>query len=105
MSASASRRNFFYAVIRDIKNVVSQSTSSITVGCWLFCFTAHQPVEVIQCRIKSFWFSLDLLYIHQCGSFNAQSIFIPIIGLVGKVFANSPGNQGSIPGLVIPKTF
>ena len=27
-----------------------------------------------------------------------------IIGLVGRVFANDPGDQGSIPGRVIPKT-
>ena len=27
-----------------------------------------------------------------------------IIGLVGRVFANGLGDQGSIPGLVIPKT-
>ncbi len=27
-----------------------------------------------------------------------------IIGLMSKVFANSPGGQGSIPGRVIPKT-
>ena len=26
------------------------------------------------------------------------------IGLVGRVFANGPDNQGSIPGWVIPKT-
>ena len=26
------------------------------------------------------------------------------IGLVGRVFANGPGNLGSIPGCVIPKT-
>ena len=25
-------------------------------------------------------------------------------GLVGRVFANGPGDQGSIPGRVIPKT-
>ena len=29
---------------------------------------------------------------------------IYIIGLVGKVFSNGPGDQGSIPGQVIPKT-
>ena len=28
----------------------------------------------------------------------------PDIGLVGKVFANGPGDLGSIPGRVIPKT-
>ena len=27
-----------------------------------------------------------------------------LIGLVGKVFANGPGDLGSIPGRVIPKT-
>ena len=27
-----------------------------------------------------------------------------LIGLVGTVFANGPGDQGSIPGRVIPKT-
>ena len=27
-----------------------------------------------------------------------------LIGLVGRVFANGPGNLGSIPGGVIPKT-
>ena len=26
------------------------------------------------------------------------------IGLMGRVFANGPGDQGSIPGQVIPKT-
>ena len=27
-----------------------------------------------------------------------------LIGLVGRVFANVPGDRGSIPGRVIPKT-
>ena len=27
-----------------------------------------------------------------------------LIGLVGRVFASCPGDQGSIPGRVIPKT-
>ena len=27
-----------------------------------------------------------------------------LIGLVGRLFANGPGDQGSIPGRVIPKT-
>ena len=27
-----------------------------------------------------------------------------LIGLVGRVFANGPGDRGSIPGRVIPKT-
>ena len=28
-----------------------------------------------------------------------------LFGLVGRVFARSPGDRGSIPGRVIPKTF
>ena len=28
-----------------------------------------------------------------------------LIGLVGRVFANDPGDLGSIPGRAIPKTF
>ena len=28
-----------------------------------------------------------------------------LIGLVGRVFANGPGDRGSIPGRVIPKAF
>ena len=27
-----------------------------------------------------------------------------LIGLVGRVFSNGPGDQGSVPGHVIPKT-
>ena len=30
--------------------------------------------------------------------------YTPAIGLVGSVFANGPGDLGSIPGRVIPKT-
>ena len=30
--------------------------------------------------------------------------FDQLIGLVGRVFANGPGDLGSIPGHVIPKT-
>ena len=30
--------------------------------------------------------------------------WVPDIGLVVRVFANGPGDQGSIPGRVIPKT-
>ena len=32
------------------------------------------------------------------------SLFYVDIGLVGRVFANGPGDLGSIPGRVIPKT-
>ena len=31
-------------------------------------------------------------------------VFNWLIGQMGRVFANGPGDQGSIPGCVIPKT-
>ena len=31
--------------------------------------------------------------------------FLRLLGLVGRIFANSSGTLGSIPGRVIPKTF
>ena len=30
--------------------------------------------------------------------------YLRLIGLMGRVFANGPGDLGSIPGRVIPKT-
>ena len=33
------------------------------------------------------------------------SFFDRLIGLVDRVFTNGPGDQGSIPGRVVPKTF
>ena len=37
--------------------------------------------------------------------FNRDLINNRPIGLMGRVFANGPGDLGSIPGCVIPKTF
>ena len=49
-----------------------------------------------------------LLYIQtvlfQTIQFSISIVFIHNIGLVGRVFADSPGDLGSIPGHVIPKT-
>ena len=37
--------------------------------------------------------------------FNANTVYMyRAIGLVSRVFANGSGDQGSIPGRVIPKT-
>ena len=45
-------------------------------------------------------FVLDLV------SYSSVYIYIYIyIGLVGRMFANSPGDMGLIPGRVMPKTF
>ena len=36
--------------------------------------------------------------------YNSLKTVKKVIGLVGRVFANGPGDLGSIPGRVIPKT-
>ena len=41
--------------------------------------------------------------IYQVFLFNANN-FYTAIGIMFQVFANSPGDRGSIPGQVIPKT-
>ena len=40
-----------------------------------------------------------------CSVSNKTNYFIAFNGLVGRVFTNGPGDQGSISGRVIPKTF
>ena len=50
------------------------------------------------------WFGLVVFswYIKHYELFNAQSYIY--IGIVGRVFAIGPGDRGSIPDRVIPKT-
>ena len=35
---------------------------------------------------------------------NVNNLHNQLIGLVGRVFTNGPGDQGSVPGCVLPKT-
>ena len=48
------------------------------------------------------WFGWVLRYIHPYRSLNSKSCLF--IGPAVRVFANGPGDLGSIPGRVIPKT-
>ena len=48
------------------------------------------------------WFGWILWHINHCRLFNAKSSLY--IGPAVRVFANGPGDLGSIPGRVIPKT-
>ena len=41
---------------------------------------------------------------YQASSASHNLVWLVTIGLVGRVFANGPGDLGSIPGCVIPKT-
>ena len=56
------------------------------------------------CRIKGYWTLVgggkDVLV----ESALSKDQYYRLIGLVGRVFANGPGDLGSIPGRVIPKT-
>ena len=44
------------------------------------------------------------IFIITFNNYNRYNLMLSQHCLVGKVFANGPGDQGSIPGGVIPKT-
>ena len=44
------------------------------------------------------------VYLHICLSYLIPIYLYQTIGLLGRVFANGPGDRGSILGRVIPKT-
>ena len=46
----------------------------------------------------------DFLLINHISKTSIQLVYYRLIGLVGRVFANGPGDLGSIPGRVMPKT-
>ena len=52
------------------------------------------------------YYKHELFYTHKYNTLFSWLCkwFVTIIGLVSKVFANGPGDLGSIPGRVIPKT-
>ena len=54
--------------------------------------------EGIECKVAGF----DFLKLRNC--VRVHVIQLRLIGPVGRVFANGPGDLGSIPGRVIPKT-
>ena len=51
----------------------------------------------------SFFFNLNL-FVLEWKTWYRITVCKLFIGLVGRVFANDPGDLGSIPGRVIPKT-
>ena len=69
----------------------------------------HQAFNV--CSRVHYFFSWseinqnDTLNIPKDSHYDVSSRIFYIFGLVGRVFANGPGDLGSIPGRVIPKTF
>ena len=69
----------------------ANKTAGEKTGWQLHKNAACNPEQVYTVK----WFQLLL-----SSSYNNQ-----LIGLVGRVFANSPGDLGSIPGCVILKTF
>ena len=54
---------------------------------------------------RTFLWNLTLICVGQSSNTYVHQLDIVLdIGLVGRVFANGPGDLGSIPGHVIPKT-
>ena len=88
--------------------LVTVPKATITIGI-IVTFMFHSKVEVLILLFTFFQFySVD----SKVGNF-ANSLFLllliiiwsnRLIGLVGIVFANGPGDLGLIPGHVIPKT-
>ena len=52
----------------------------------------------------SFVYTVKRFQVLLCDTNNSISVIFWHIGLMSRVVANGPGDQGSIPGRVIPKT-
>ena len=60
--------------------------------------------EVRRCSFRLLWVKVSVYLMDQINSFAYLSCFVVKIGQMSRVFANSPQDQSSIPGRVIPKT-
>ena len=93
------------------------SASRICNFCWLFCYSNI----VFSVRLPKLGFWRGVFFFRYCAIpyllngfkcyyviwiilFDNNHLFAGSIGLVGRVFANDPGDLGLIPGRVIPKT-
>ena len=92
-------------------SIISLILSLFLSSSWFFFFSVNSSgLFLLYIAMYARGFSLlcffrflNSLY----GIFSANSnllLFVPDIGLAVRVFANGPGDQGSIPGRVIPKT-
>ena len=86
-------------------NILSVSVNSVLfLPLTLFSFNYILSLSLSFSFSLSLSLSLSLIHTH------TQSLWLPyfhsftIIGLAVRVFANGPGDPGSIPGRVIPKT-
>ena len=65
--------------------------SNLNITLWFRCLTSR-----VQVYVQYYIWSCIRVFIY----LNNR-----LIGLVDRVFGNGPGDQGSIPGRIIPKTF
>ena len=70
----------------------------ITISIWLYGFKYSYQILIIYKQLYSF--KEPLL----SNNYHPLKIILFFIGQVGRMFANGPGDRGSIPGRVIPKT-
>ena len=70
----------------------------------ILLYTAGENPNQKTCSIQLCYCVLSI--VQTVGGASNKPIVFPykLIGLVGRVFANGAGDQGSIPGRVIPKT-
>ena len=56
--------------------------------------------------MEAYWMHHEYIYINIYEyEYIYECIYNRLIGLVGSVFSNCPGDRGSILGRIIPKTF
>ena len=91
-------------VVVPISSLSSQQT---TLLCFLSGFLLlylllieHHSTNLLH-HLTSSLFALCSAHLHLCFFITSK---YQLIGLVGRVFVNGPGDLGSIPGRVIPKT-
>ena len=70
--------------------------------CKLIVFTLLN-VFIYFYQTQTILFTINPLFVLSL-MFSRITMFNQLIGLMGRVFANGPGDPGSIPGRVIPKT-
>ena len=54
--------------------------------------------------LQTVFIAVSLFRSYGCLIFEVFIFLLPLIGLVGRAFAKVPGDLGSIPGRVLPKT-
>ena len=82
----------------------------VSKPCWVKTLRKSPNLKSRMCALIRFYSPGYFAYVNPITNITINEIyasfccFVLIIGLVGRVFAKGPGDLGSIPGSVVPKT-